>query len=493
MGTNILGIIISFIFVLSIIGVSTILTKKRIISGEASRKFIHIGVCNWWIIAMIYFDNRYYAAIVPALFVVINYISYKYKVIEAMERDGGKKDLGTVYYAISLLILALLTLGDSGKGYIGALGILTMGYGDGFAAVVGTFKGTKYIPIGRNLKSKEGTLTMLVATFAVITLILGVCTDISITGVILYAVVLSVVATLLELFTPHGLDNLSVPLGISLIYYIISIFMGWYKLEIIIGLISSTIIALVAYKKKSLNKSGMIAAIILGTAIFSLGGSIPFTLMLVFFISSSIISKIGKNKKKGLDKIHEKSDARDFVQVIANGGVAVICLFLFQKTKDIRFFIASAVSFAAANSDTWASEIGVLSKGKTISIITGKKIEKGVSGGISLLGTVSAFLGATVIGIAYTTIYILLVGYDKKSLIILFIIIILGFLGSIVDSILGITIQGQYIDDIEGNITEKKFNGRKENRLISGFRFINNDVVNILSNFIVTTLSILIL
>ena len=148
----------------------------------------------------------------------------------------------------------------------------------------------------------------------------------------------------------------------------------------------------------------MIAAIILGTAIFSLGGSIPFTLMLVFFISSSIISKIGKNKKKGLDKIHEKSDARDFVQVIANGGVAVICLFLFQKTKDIRFFIASAVSFAAANSDTWASEIGVLSKGKTISIITGKKIEKGVSGGISLLGTVSAFLGATVIGIAYTTI-----------------------------------------------------------------------------------------
>lgn len=225
MDNNLLGIIISLLFVFCIIGISTILTKKKIISGEVSRKFIHIGVCNWWIIAMMFFNNRYYAAIVPALFVVINYMSYKYQVIEAMERDGGKKDLGTVYYAISLLILALFTLGEGDNGYIGALGILTMGYGDGFAAVIGTFKGTKYTPIGKNLKSKEGTLTMLVVTFAVITLVLGICTDISILVVVLYSVGLSLVATLLELFTPHGLDNLTVPLGVSLIYYLVSIFM----------------------------------------------------------------------------------------------------------------------------------------------------------------------------------------------------------------------------------------------------------------------------
>ena len=225
MDNNLLGIIISLLFVFCIIGISTILTKKKIISGEVSRKFIHIGVCNWWIIAMIFFDNRYYAAIVPALFVVINYISYKYQVIEAMERDGGKKDLGTVYYAISLLILALFTVGEGNNGYIGALGILTMGYGDGLAAVVGTFKGTKYTLIGENLKSKEGTFTMLVVTFTVITLVLGICTDIAIVRVILYSLGLSIVATLLELFTPHGLDNLTVPIGVSLIYYLVSIFM----------------------------------------------------------------------------------------------------------------------------------------------------------------------------------------------------------------------------------------------------------------------------
>ena len=100
-----------------------------------------------------------------------------------------------------------------------------MGYGDGLAAVVGTFKGTKYTLIGENLKSKEGTFTMLVVTFTVITLVLGICTDIAIVRVILYSLGLSIVATLLELFTPHGLDNLTVPIGVSLIYYLVSIFM----------------------------------------------------------------------------------------------------------------------------------------------------------------------------------------------------------------------------------------------------------------------------
>lgn len=264
-------------------------------------------------------------------------------------------------------------------------------------------------------------------------------------------------------------------------------------MEMIIGIIISVVVALIAYKKKSLNISGMIAAILLGSAIFGLGGSIPFILMLVFFISASIISKIGKSKKKSLDRIHEKSDSRDFIQVIANGGVALICLVIFQITKDIRFFIASAVSFATSNSDTWASEIGVLSKGKTISIITGKRIEKGVSGGVSLLGTLSAMLGATIIGVSYTILYIFTFEYDKNILKILLLVIVLGFLGSIVDSILGVTIQGHYVDELNGNVTEKKFNGRKENRLISGYRFINNDVVNILSNLIVTTIAILIL
>src|SRR6056297_376715 len=134
---NTWGIIVSFAFIFLIIGISTLLTNKRIISGEGSRKFIHIGVANWWIIAMIFFDNPLWASIVPALFILINYISYKKQIFRAMERGKGKGDLGTVYYAISLFILAIITFSEGMNPYVGAMGILVMGYGDGFAAIIG--------------------------------------------------------------------------------------------------------------------------------------------------------------------------------------------------------------------------------------------------------------------------------------------------------------------------------------------------------------------
>ena len=81
---------------------------------EASRKYIHIMLSNWWIIAMVFFDNMFWAAATPLLFVIVNYLSYKKGIIKVMERDDkdeNKESLGTVYYALSLFILALLTFG----------------------------------------------------------------------------------------------------------------------------------------------------------------------------------------------------------------------------------------------------------------------------------------------------------------------------------------------------------------------------------------------
>lgn len=108
---NIFGIIVSIIF----IGIILISAKLFETAGkEASRKYIHIMLSNWWIIAMVFFDNIFTAAIMPALFVVINYASYKMDIIKVMERDEGeenKDSLGTVYYALTLLILTLLTFG----------------------------------------------------------------------------------------------------------------------------------------------------------------------------------------------------------------------------------------------------------------------------------------------------------------------------------------------------------------------------------------------
>ncbi len=218
---NITGILISIIFVFLIIGAASFMKKLNILSMEGSRKFIHIGVSNWWIIAMIFFDNNISAAIVPGLFVIINYISYKKQIFNAMERDGSKKDLGTVYYAISLLVLSIITFKNKEFAYIGALGILIMGYGDGFAAIIGTKYGKHKFKIFGNDKTIEGSLAMFLCSFLVSIVILYIFNPVN---VLLFSFILAFVSTVLELLSPLGLDNLTVPLGSAIFFYMILLY-----------------------------------------------------------------------------------------------------------------------------------------------------------------------------------------------------------------------------------------------------------------------------
>lgn len=95
---------------------------------EASRKFIHILLSNWWLIAMAFFDHIGYAMIPPIAFVVINFLSYKGNLIKVMERDEEKKDgLGTVYFAFSLIPLVILSYGITNNRLIGLVRILHYG------------------------------------------------------------------------------------------------------------------------------------------------------------------------------------------------------------------------------------------------------------------------------------------------------------------------------------------------------------------------------
>ena len=104
---NWLGILVSYLYIALVIVGAKIFEKK---GKEASRKFIHIMLGNWWFIAMYFFTNVWFAAFVPATFVIINYLSYKKDLIKVMERDE-QDGLGTVYYAVALLILAIVSFG----------------------------------------------------------------------------------------------------------------------------------------------------------------------------------------------------------------------------------------------------------------------------------------------------------------------------------------------------------------------------------------------
>lgn len=209
-----IGIIISIVFVLATIGVSVYFEKSGRMSGENTRKLVHIVVSNWWFIAMAFFDTGWTAAIVPLMFIVVNYVSYKKQIFTSIERGEGAGDLGTVYYAIALFVLAFWTF-SIGRPEIGGIGILTMGYADGFAAVVGKKYGKTKLIYGKTI---EGTLTNIVMAFSVSMFFnIGFGMGLTLSSIAL----ITIVATFLELFTPLGFDNLSVPIGVSLLVYFI--------------------------------------------------------------------------------------------------------------------------------------------------------------------------------------------------------------------------------------------------------------------------------
>lgn len=202
---NLLGIVLSYIFIAAIIILAKFFEK---FGEETSRKFIHIMLANWYFIAMYFFTNWICACIVPLSFIIINYISYKKNLIQVMERN--KQDgLGTVYYAMSLFIISIFTFGILKKPELGLCPILILGYGDGFASIIGKkIKSFEY-KIGSTTKTIAGSLTMLIISFILLAIYL--CT-IGTSLWIIKALILSIVITIVEAISIKGTDNLTVPI-----------------------------------------------------------------------------------------------------------------------------------------------------------------------------------------------------------------------------------------------------------------------------------------
>jgi uncharacterized membrane protein len=124
--------------------------------------------------------------------------------------------------------------------------------------------------------------------------------------------------------------------------------------------------------------------------------------LLAFFITSTLLSRSGKARKAELIDIG-KGGPRDAAQVLANGGVATACItawvLLDHGNASSLWFIAFAGAYAAATADTWGTEIGTLAPEPPRSVLTGKPIATGLSGGVSPAGTSAEFAGAVLIAV----------------------------------------------------------------------------------------------
>jgi uncharacterized protein (TIGR00297 family) len=249
-------------------------------------------------------------------------------------------------------------------------------------------------------------------------------------------------------------------------------------MQILFGFILAIIVVYLAYRAHSLNKSGAIAATVVGTIIFGAGGWQWAVLLLTFFITSSGLSRLFRKRKDDLNEKFSKGHERDAGQVLGNGGLATYFAALHAfYPESIIPWIGFAASLAAVNADTWATELGVLNPTPPRMITDlAKPVEKGTSGGISLFGTLASLGGSAIIALPA----VLLSPAGTLSANTFLLITAAGLAGSLFDSFLGATVQAMYFCPTDNKETEKHplHTCGTPTVHIRGMRWLDNDWVN---------------
>ncbi|HEY74682.1 MAG TPA: DUF92 domain-containing protein [Thermoflexia bacterium] len=253
--------------------------------------------------------------------------------------------------------------------------------------------------------------------------------------------------------------------------------------NLVSGLVLSAVIAAVAYRREALSPSGVVGALLSGTVMFGLGGWEWGLLLIGFFISSSLLSLYRAEEKAGLAEKFAKGHRRDLGQALANAGVgmglAVASLFWSRPL----LYGACAGAMAAVNADTWATEIGVLSRKSPRLITTGRRVEVGTSGGVTGLGMLVSLAGAAFIGLlAAVGAWF---GAHSASVATAAFVggTVGGTVGSLFDSLLGATWQGIYWCPRCEKETERPLHRcGTAAQPVRGYTWLGNDLVNFLSS-----------
>lgn len=195
--------------------VVTVLKKLFSLQTEISRKLVHIGIGYTWVILYRYFilpENvpSWELLVMPVSFIIINYLSYQYKIFSLVEREGDENHPGTVYYAVAMTLLLLLTIPFPVLVIPSGIAVFALSLGDGFAALFGTLFG-KYGPHIRKEKSLVGSAACAVGAMAG-TYLLMLFVPFALP---FYAVFLIGVTTAVCELVGHGFDNFSILFGVT--------------------------------------------------------------------------------------------------------------------------------------------------------------------------------------------------------------------------------------------------------------------------------------
>ena len=456
-------------------------------SPEVNRKLVHVGTGVLIVFSPLFFISAKPLLWMAVLFMFVNFIGVETGLLKGMH-DTRRKSFGTVFYPMTFFILVAACW--NGHKAVLVLSMMILAFSDAAAAAVGELmKRPHEYRLGADKKSLEGSTAMFATSLALVWLFLpplarrdGMVVTWQMAGWI--AFVAALISTALEGISSSGSDNLTAPLGAAFILDFMLRHDSGANLQLTFGLVLALATAAVSFRLKFLDSSGAVATFILATLIFGVGGWNWAVPILLFFVSSSMLSKFGRARKRRFDRIFEKSSTRDVGQVMANGGAAGILVMLHGLFPDPRWFGFYLGALAAVNADTWATELGIFSKSKPILTYGFKRVPHGTSGAVSPIGFAAAFSGSFVIAFAGMLLApsAFASGLSDR---LLWSVIAAGFIAAAVDSVLGATIQAQYRCPRCQKITEKRTHcGGEPTVLASGIRWINNDRVNLICSVV---------
>lgn len=269
------------------------------------------------------------------------------------------------------------------------------------------------------------------------------------------------------------------------VHHLLSIFAAYVFAALIAGL---------GYRKRSLSKTGAIAAFLVGVVVMTTGFEFGIILLL-FFVSSSFLTKLGGKRKSSLEDGHKEGGQRNWEQVVANSLFAcMLCILhkatissntlellrqdgLFLNVHDPQFLwhscvFASFISFfSCTNGDTWASEIGILTSSRPFHVILLKRVPRGTNGGVSFAGTMASVLAGVIIGFPIVMMY-------PSNWRIIFVTVFASTAGSFLDSVFGGLWQYSGYCPLKQKVVNE---ATPFSRKISGRDILDNHQVNFLS------------
>ena len=430
-----------------------------------TRKLVHILVGAEWIILSHYMGATYHFLVVCLFFLVLLAVAHFKKLMPMISSDSDNAP-GTVYYAVAMSIMAVICLFIPDMMLPFGIGVLCTSIGDGLAGVVGSLV-KNHNPKVYKSKTLFGFVANLIASFAVAASFKYICLP---ELKIWQCIMIALLSAGLELITVFGLDNISITVGVSFLAYAFVHYPIINSLAVPIVL-TPYIIALVL-EKKVLTPNGLILALILDVVISLTLANFGFVLLLSFLVISVAIDKVKKHRKKE-DTVTKKGDCRDGVQVIANGLVPMMMALMYSGTGNPAFVVGYIAALAEATADTAASGIGVYARG-VFDLFRWKKTLPGLSGGMSVIGTVASLFGAVAISA-------IALAFGVINLQLFVLVSLCAFLGAVFDSALGSLVQVKYRCSVCGELTEREVHCNKITKKHSGFEFFDNDVVNLIS------------